>query len=295
LYLGFNFWLNGKEFWLNGKLEKPARRGIFVIGFDLEQPVFQQLPELEGDLSPLKEPYHAYRDSLSRPEFGPWRNNDKIEVGGRRIHVVGEYQMGAGFGPDGDIIVSDQTFKRLFSYRPPDAVSLGLVKVVPGADPRQVAKDLRRLLPKDVKVLTRDEIVARERRHWIRNTPIGVIFFFGVIVGFVVGTAIVYMVLSSDIASHKAEYATLKAIGYGPGYLARVVLSKALILSVLGFVPGWAISKLLYVVTSQRAHVPMELRLELAAGVWAMSIVMCAISGLASIRKVTAADPADLF
>jgi putative ABC transport system permease protein len=116
-----------------------------------------------------------------------------------------------------------------------------------------------------------------------------------VAVGFLVGTAIVYQVLSSDIANHIAEYATLKAMGYGPGYLSRVVLSQALILAVLGFVPGWAISKGLYWATAAAARVPMELNLALSLEVLGMSVAMCAISGLASLQKVTSADPADLF
>ena len=290
LYLGFNFWLN------RGPSEpNPSRRGIFVIGFNLEQPVFQRLPALEGDLSPLKQPGHVYMDTFSRKQFGRWRNNDRLEVGGRRIQVTGEFGMGTGFGADGDIIVADQTFVRLFPNRSLDQVSLGLVRVAPGADPKVVAEELRRRLPPDVNVFTRRQIEDLERKHWVNRTSVGVIFSLGVVVGFIVGTAIVYQVLSSDIANHLAEYATLKAMGYGPGYLAGVVLTQALILAVLGFAPGWAISKSLYYITSKSANIPMELGTKLSLGVLAMSIAMCSISGLASLRKVTTADPADLF
>ena len=289
LYLGFNFWLNR-----DASEPNPSRRGIFVIGFNLEKPVFR-LPSLEGDLSLLKEPGHVYMDSFSRKQFGRWRNNDHLEVGMKRIKVVGEFSMGTGFGADGDIIVGDQTFKRLFPNRSLDQVSLGLIRVAPGADPERVAAELRRRLPKDVNVFTRDQIEAMEREHWVNRTSVGIIFTLGVIVGFIVGTAIVYQVLSSDIANHLAEYATLKAMGYGPRFLAKVVLSQALILAVLGFLPGWAISKTLYFITSESARIPMRLGFELSLGVLAMSIAMCAISGLASLRKVTSADPADLF
>jgi putative ABC transport system permease protein len=124
---------------------------------------------------------------------------------------------------------------------------------------------------------------------------VGVIFKLGVVVGFIVGTAIVYQVLSSDIANHMPEYATLKAMGYGPGYLAGVVLQQAWILALVGFVPGWALSKLLYTVTSAEVKIPMELGWQLSLGVLLMSIAMCSLSGLAAVRKVNLADPADLF
>lgn len=289
VYLGFNFWLNRDPAEAN-----PSRRGIFVIGFNLEKPVFR-LPLLQGDLSPLKQPGHVYMDTFSRKQFGRWRNNSNLEVGMRRIQVAGEFSMGTGFGADGDIIVSDQTFKRLFPNRSLDEVSLGLIRIDSGSSAEEVAARLRRRLPADVQVYTRKQIEALEREHWVNRTSVGVIFSLGVVVGFIVGTAIVYQVLSSDIDNHLAEYATLKAMGYGSGYLAGVVLTQALILAVLGFLPGWAISRSLYYITSESAKIPMELGLELSLGVLAMSIVMCSISGLASLRKVTTADPADLY
>ena len=288
LYLGFNFWLNRDP-----SEPTPSRRGIFVIGFNLERPVFKLLEN--RDLAPLKQPGHVFMDALSRKQFGNWRNNDNLEVGGRRIHVVGEFSMGTGFGADGDIIVGDQTFRRLFPNRSLEQVSLGLVTVAAGSDPSEVAAQLKRRLPPDVNVYTREQIEGMERAHWVNRTSVGVIFALGVVVGFIVGTAIVYQVLSSDIANHIAEYATLKAMGYGPGYLARVVLTQALILSGLGFVPGWAISRTLYYVTSESVRIPMKMGAELSLGVLGMSVVMCSISGLASLRKVTTADPADLF
>ena len=62
--------------------------------------------------------------------------------------------------------------------------------------------------------MTRAEIAAHERRHWVTKTSVGIIFGFGVFVALLVGIAIVYQVLSSDISSRLAEFATLKAIGY---------------------------------------------------------------------------------
>jgi putative ABC transport system permease protein len=44
--------------------------------------------------------------------------------------------------------------------------------------------------------------------------------------------------LSTDVADHLREYATFKAMGYGPGFFLGVVFEEALVLGVLGFVPG---------------------------------------------------------
>jgi putative ABC transport system permease protein len=136
---------------------------------------------------------------------------------------------------------------------------------------------------------------AREQDHWARQTSIGIIFSLGVLVAFTVGIVFVYQVISSDIANHLPEYATLKAMGYSNSYLSGVVLQQAVILSLLGYVPALAISLLLYGLTTRFAHVPIEMNPERALFVFVLAVAMCALSGLFSLQKIRAADPADLF
>ena len=70
-----------------------------------------------------------------------------------------------------------------------------------------------------VVVLTRSEVLWHETWHWLVNTPIGSIFMAGVALALVVGSVVVYMVLSNDVAGQLKEYATLKAMGYTDGFL----------------------------------------------------------------------------
>jgi putative ABC transport system permease protein len=234
-------------------------------------------------------------DDLSRPEFGKRFPGMTANVGKHKVEIAGMYHLGTGFGADGDMLVSDQTYARLFNGYPLSQINLGLLLVDKKADPYEVAEHLRKLLPKDVRVLTRAEIASEERYHWIVKTSVGIIFGLGVIVALLVGTAIVYQVLASDIANHLPEYATLKAIGYGRGYLTWTILQQALILAVAGFLPGLLLASVLFQVTSYFAHLSMDLSFPLATVVLLLSIAMCSISGMASLRKVHDADPADLF
>jgi putative ABC transport system permease protein len=169
------------------------------------------------------------------------------------------------------------------------------VQLEPGFDPDQVAKELRRRLPADVQVFTRPEINNRERRHWVVKTSVGVIFGFGVAMGLVVGMAIVYQVLSSNIARRLKEYATLKALGYPTKYLSRVVLVQSVALAVAGYLPGLVIAWQLYAITRRAAQIPMNLGLLQAIFVLFLAVGMCAAAGMISLRKVTRADPAELF
>ena len=76
-----------------------------------------------------------------------------------------------------------------------------------------MAQALQMSLPNDVKVLTKEGFVEFEKKYSSENTSIGFIFTLGTAIGFVVGVVIVYQILSSDVAEHTSEYATLKAIG----------------------------------------------------------------------------------
>src|SRR5208282_127985 len=134
-----------------------------------------------------------------------------------------------------------------------------------------------------------------ELNRWIRETSIGVIFQLGVAVSLLVGTVIVYQVLSSDVAAHMRQYATLKAMGYTSRFLSGVVLAQAVGLAALGFLPGLAISQTLYEVTSYLANIPIVMNGGRIAAVFAMTVVMCALSGLGALRKIWRADPAALF
>jgi putative ABC transport system permease protein len=150
-------------------------------------------------------------------------------------------------------------------------------------------------LANDVNVYTLQEFVEFEKNYWATNTPIGFIFRLGVAMGFIVGVILVYQVLSTDVNSHIHEYATFRAMGYQQRYLLGIVLEEAFILAVLGFVPGLAISGLLYHLTRQATSLPIYLTVARALGILIATIFMCLISGAIATRKLQSADPADIF
>jgi putative ABC transport system permease protein len=146
-----------------------------------------------------------------------------------------------------------------------------------------------------VDVLTRRDVFERERQRWIAETPIGFIFTLGVLISFVVGAAIVYMVLATDVANRIGEYATLKAMGYSNRYLSWVVLRQALYLSFASFVPAVLFSWLFYEVTENLANIPIFMTFARIVFVFALSVIMSLISGSLAVRKLWQAQPAELF
>ncbi len=110
-----------------------------------------------------------------------------------------------------------------------------------------------------------------------------------------VAVAEVYQILYSDVADHLPEYATLKAIGYSDRYLLGVLLQEALLLAVLGYIPGFLISIALYQLTYIATLLPIGMTLSRAITVFLLTVAMCSFSGAVAMRKLQSADPADVF
>ena len=280
-------------------------RPILVLGVTPGEQVFSA-PDLRDKVRLLSAPEFVLIDRASRAEFGP-SNGERFgdedvgteaEMLARRVRIVGHFLLGTTFDADGVAVVSRDGFRRLRPEWPAADISLGLIRLAPGADPDAVARDVKQRLSaekgSDVEVFTRAEVIAAERRVWLWEQSIGLIFTMGVVVAFVVGSVIVYQVLSSDVVSHLPEYATLKAMGYPNAFLSGVVLTQAIIMALMGFVPGLILAQALYAVTAWKTRLPLDMTLPRIAGVLGLAIAMCIVSGSVALRKLHHVDPAEL-
>ncbi|MBN4003560.1 ABC transporter permease DevC [Nostoc sp. LPT] len=275
-------------------------RAILVWGIDPTQPAFKSA-EIKQNQHYLKQLYQVLFDQAGRPEYGTVADifnktgNFETELNNKLVSVKGLFTDGASFAADGNVITSDSTFLQLFPERKPDRIEVGLIKLKPDADTEKVRSQLVNGLPKDVRVLTPEEFAKVERTYWEAGTGIGFIFGLGTGVGFIVGIVIVYQILYSDVSDHLPEYATLKAMGYTDNYLLGVLIQEALLLAILGFLPGFILSFGLYQVTYAATMLPIFMKMERAIQVWILTVIMCSVSGAIAMRKLRAADPADVF
>jgi putative ABC transport system permease protein len=277
---------------------------IQVIGVSPQKSNFN-LPPVEQQVHLTKLPDTFLFDRESRGEYEkiiPQVEQGKVvttEIEGRTIRISGLFTLGSSFAADGNLITSDDNFIRLFPRRKANSINLALIQVKPGYDPVEVAKHLkdnfRKLDVDDVKVLTHKEFIEFENNYWATQSPIGFIFGLGTAMGFVVGTILVYQILSTDVNAHIKEYATFKAMGYHNRYLLTIVLEEALILALLGFIPGFIIPLGLYQLTRNATHLPIYMNLVRVFMVLILTLIMCIISGAIATRKLQSADPADMF
>jgi putative ABC transport system permease protein len=150
-------------------------------------------------------------------------------------------------------------------------------------------------MPKDVKVVTRSELAAMEVSYWKKNSAVGFIFTLGVVVGFVVGSIIVYQILFTDVMNSLPQYATLKAMGYTDGYVISIVIQQSAILAVVGFIPGFLASAALYALLANITKLAVFMTVTRALQVLLLTFVMCVGSGSLATRKLVQLDPADVY
>jgi putative ABC transport system permease protein len=291
LYSAFVVWKNP---------ETQRNRPLIVFGFEPDKLAFN-LPEVTQQVNKLKLSDVVLFDRASRSEFGPvatsFEQGKRIttEVNNKRIKVGGLFTLGGSvFSADGLLMTSELNFRRI-TARPLNKPSLGLIKLESGVDAQKVRANLVASLPRDVSILTLEDFIKLEKQYWQDSSSIGYVFTIGAFLGFIVGSVIVYQVLYSDVSIHLGEYATLKAMGYTNNYLLGIVFQEALLLSVLGYIPGFFLSLIAYNLIAQSARLPISMEFGRAILVFCLTVLMCFIAGILAVRRLRDADPADIY
>ncbi len=219
-----------------------------------------------------------------------------FETGGNTLTAIGTMQVGGGFMADGMMVMSDQTFLRVFPNRSSGAPNHILIRTDDGVSVEAVIARLQAALPAgNLRVQSLVGAAEADQTYMSVERPTGIIFGFGVFMGILVGLVIVYQVLSTDVADHLREYATFKAIGYGQPFFLGIVFEEAIILAVFGFIPGFLVSLGLYAGLVNVTGLPVAMDASRAILVFLGTLAACTLSGAIATRRLANADPADLF
>lgn len=286
------------SFWRNPATGIEER--VCVVGYAPEDDLLD-VPELKESRERWSRPNTAMADELSREQqFGVFEKGQVSELAGKRFEIVGTFSLGINVQTNGNLVVSDRNMMTAFPELDGPSlldrkVQVGVVRTKPGYDPIRVRNALAAVMPPDVRVLTLDQFMARERDFWDKVAPIGTVFYIGVVMGFIVGSVICYQVLYSDVSDRLAEFATLKAIGYSNFDLFRVVLTQALYLALMGYAAGLAVSHFLFQWVNRMTGLPMDVPRNDPLVILVLTVLMCLGSGAYAARRLVSADPAQLF
>lgn len=278
-------------------------RSMITMGVDPSDPPFRR-EDLREAAAQLSSDRFVLLDTKSKSEYGPKNGKRFTEedlgvetaLGAQKVRVVGLFELGTGMASNGACMTSLGGYLRACPWQPSDKLTMGLITLKDPAQSAVVKKQLDQLFSSDdVQVLTREEVNYLEEYRWTVDTPFGLIFDFLVVVSLFVGVAIVYQVLSNDIANLMGEYATLKAIGYSNAYLCGVILQQSVLLALVGFLPAMLVCWQLYSLVGNYAGIPMVMSPAIILTVLALSIGLCVASGVFALQKLFKADPVELF
>lgn len=280
-------------------IETQVKRTLMVYGFDPDSMIFD-IEDIQNKRIELRLKDTVLFDEYSRPEFGPVRplleaGRNGTEINDYKVIITGLFRLGISFAADGNVVTSDLNFMRIFPERSLSNIDVGVIRLHPGSSAKQTQAELSGQLNEFVNIFTYEELLQHEKDYWANMAPIGFIFGFGTVMGLVVGLVIVYQILFTDIANHRNEFATLKAMGYKHGYFIRVVFASAFFLALLGFIPGYVLSVGLYHLAESQIFMPMPMTFSKVITVFMFILSMCAMAGFLAIHKLKAASPADMF
>jgi putative ABC transport system permease protein len=290
--------LNGPVEWrhpVTGKLEQ-----IQTYGLDPEEE-WIDLPGVREHRFALRAADTLLYDRNSRAVFGPVvaalesGAGMSVELNHRLSQVVGLTSLAASFGQQGNIITSRANYLRLHPGHPPEQVHIGMIRLRPGEDTAMAKAVIGRMLAPEAMVMTPPEFVDFELRFWKANAPVGFIFTTGTAIGFFIGFVVVYQILYSDVTNNLPYFATMKAIGFSDRALLRLVVKQGLILSVLGYLPGSVLAIAFYQVIQAGTSIPVRPTWDRFWMLFALTFLMCLMSGAMATRKLRSADPADVF
>ncbi|MEL6621784.1 MAG: ABC transporter permease [Pseudomonadota bacterium] len=269
-----------------------GRQLCVIVGFDETEGDLQPWNIVDGSIETIKLPDgvavdRTYFENLDVDGIG-----DNGEIEGERVRVTALTHGIRSFTTT-PYIFTTLTRARQILGMPSGSASYFVVKLAPGADRDAIQKSLQAQLT-DVEVLTDDEFRGRSLEHWLFGTGAGFSLIGGALLGILVGTVIVAQTLYSSTKDHINEFATLRALGSSSGYIHKVILMQAGLSAVIGYALGMAIS-MAVIYASRDSALPIIMTPTLAAGLFVLTIVMCAVSAISAIVKVTRIDPAMVF
>ncbi len=217
----------------------------------------------------------------------------ELELNDRRALVVGRVDTNPQF-TSGVIFFTRYSNALAFVPGTRNRMTFVLVKAQDGLDPRAVARAIER----------QTGLKARERRDFAwdnisyiaRST--GIPFNFGttVLLGIIVGVAIVGLTFSLFIRDNIKQFGALKAIGVTNGGILKMVLTQSLWIAAVGYALGSALTALFIWGTSGGAQFKgFFLPGEIMVGVAVLVFVMVILTGLFAVRGVLKLEPAEVF
>jgi putative ABC transport system permease protein len=263
-----------------------------IVGFDVNAGILAPWNLISGSREALQLPDTVIIDYLYQGKLEIRQVGDTAEINGRRVRVVGITRGIRSFTTSPFVFTS---LKNSLNYArlKEDQITYLLVRTSAGASPEEIRGQLKIRFP-ELDVYTKLEFRNKTQRNWIFETGAGAGIFTAAIMALVVGIVVVAQTLYASTIDHLNEFATLRAMGAGNRFLYSIIVLQAVISAVVGYALGIGIGFMISK-ASEATVTAIVVTPQLAAMMFVITLVMCVVAALTSVRKVTRIEPAIVF
>jgi putative ABC transport system permease protein len=251
----------------------------------------------------------GYVDNLSEPSAiivseegykflfpdAPLKLGAEVELNDRRAVIRGISKTNPNFSGGGIELFARYSTALSFINSGRTQLSFILAREANGVTVAQAAQSVTAAT--GLKAVSRDDFVKASRDDVIDNTGIPISIGTTVVLGIIVGIAIVGLTFTIFIAENLKQFGALKAIGVSNGQLVGMVLTQAALVGVIGYTIGFGLAGWFFL--SAEANIPtfqgFFLPWEVALGTAGIVVVIITIAALIAMRRVLVIDPAIVF
>jgi putative ABC transport system permease protein len=264
----------------------------WVIGSDTRSHLGEPWSFAEGGPQDLHRPEAVSIDSMDDWKFDYLKVGGVMEINRRRATITCKTRGILGFVSAPYVFTSLEN-ARNYIQMPADRCSFFLVKAEPGADLKELCKNIHSKVPQ-LAVYTAEEFGRKSRVYWATRTGLGLSFGGATALGLLVGLAMVAQSLYALVLDHLSDYATLKAMGAENSHICGVLLSQAMLIATLGSAIGVALVYLIQFLVST-PQVTIDIPVWLAATGVGLAVLICLLSSLLPFRRIRSVDPASVL
>ncbi|WP_345819199.1 ABC transporter permease [Methylobacterium fujisawaense] len=265
--------------------------GIFIIASD---PVGGLAPWniVEGGLDDLATAGTVSLERSYADQLGVSARGETAQVRGHPV-TVGAVTSGLRSFTTRPYVFTDFRSARSYVGLPANLVTYFLIRAKPGADIARIRQEAQARVS-GMEALTPEQFRARSLNFWLYRTGAGAALVAGALLSIIVGTVIIAQTLYSSTKEHLYEFAMVRAIGASNRYIYRVIAFQALVNALIGLSVATVISIGVERLTATSVA-PVVITPALVAVAFALTLLMCVASGIASIVRIIRVDPASVL
>jgi putative ABC transport system permease protein len=218
----------------------------------------------------------------------------ELELNDRRAVIVAITQAAAAFTAS---IIIHAPYSRAVTYLPQgrDTLSFVLARAAPGRRAADVARAIAART--GLQALSSADFHWKTIAFYLANTGIPISFGLVIVLGVVVGVAVVGLTFNTFVAENIRQYGALKAMGLSDLRLVGLVMLQGLVVGLVGYGIGLGLAAAFFQFATQPPGALRGFALPwwVAAGDAGLTAVIVLLAMLASLRRVLVLDPAFVF